>query len=289
MSGPATSEKTVVFHVGAHKTGTSLVQKFLRDNASMLRRHRMRYVRRGRTDELVGWGVPLRDTPDLLAQELHRRLRGPWTTTLLLSHENTIGRPIARRGRHLYPQAGVRVAALAEVLRPYRAKIVLSVRPQDGFLESYYLQTVHQGGHQPFQQWMRRIQLDRLSWRPLVDDLHARFGAENVEIIDFRLLAQGQDAYLREFFARVAPGLSFDFAYDPVHNPSISARGLDIAMDANPLLRSGAERKAMRVFLQRNFSNRTGPRPVLLDLAQRASLRERYDAEYEELIGTVEG
>jgi hypothetical protein len=70
-----------------------------------------------------------------------------------------------------------------------------------------------------------------------------------------------------------------------MRNPSISGKGLRMALGANPHLRTGEERKLMRVFLQKHFSNVRYPRPVLFSDEQRQWLRERYGAEYERLVG----
>jgi hypothetical protein len=277
--------QTVAFHVGAHKTGTSLIQKFMRAHQLQLLRHRIQYLSRSETDELVGWGALVRDSPELLTADLRRRFRRPWVSTVIASHENTVGRPFVRRAAHLYPRAASRIDALARVLDPYEAKIVLSIRPQAGFLESYYLQTVHQGSHLPFRRWLKGVDLDALSWQPLVDQLVSAFGTERVEILDFQRLKLGQESYLRDFFGLIDPALQLDTSYAPVRNASISEKGLRIALAANRHLDTDPERKAMRVFLQERFSNLDYPRPVLLTEAQRDQVGRRYDGEYEALVG----
>jgi hypothetical protein len=276
--------QTVAFHVGAHKTGTSLIQKFMRSHQLQLLRHRVQYLSRSETDELVGWGAIVRDSPELLATDLRHRFRRPWVSTVIASHENTVGRPFVRRAAHLYPRAASRIDALARVLEPYEAKIVLSIRPQAGFLESYYLQTVHQGSHLPFRRWLKGVDLDALSWQPLVDQLVSAFGADRVEILDFERLKLGQESYLRDFFGLIDPALQLDTSYAPVRNASISEKGLRIALAANRHLDTDPERKAMRVFLQERFSNLDYPRPVLLTDAQRESVGRLYDGEYEQLV-----
>lgn len=274
----------VVFHVGAHKTGTSLVQRYCRDHVRLLRRRRVGYLGRLALTDLVGWGPELLDDPDRLAGRVRSIARNPLVRTVLASHENTIGRPF-RRGEPtpaLYPDAAPAVEALGEVLRPYRPTIVLSVRPQAEFLESYYLQTVQSGSHQPFARWFDRLDPESLSWQPLVATLRAVF--DDVRILDFRLIRGGQDAYLRSFFDLA--GLAFDLP--PVEaakrNASLSAKGLDLALAANRFLETPDERRSMRVLLQTNFSNLDYPRPALLTDEQRAAVDERYAREYDELV-----
>lgn len=280
--------KTVVFHVGAHKTGTSLVQKYLRANAAALRRRRVYYLGRAAMSDYVGWGEKLLDDPGPMADRMRHILRSPWFKVLIASHENTLGRPFAAGGGQLYPRAPELVGALAELLRGYPAKIFVSIRPQADLLESYYLQTIHEGGHERFAAWLDRIDLDAISWTPLVRDLVDTFGRDHVEVVDFRLIGMGQEAYLGHFFSRIdARYASLGTGYTTVRNPSISDKGLQLALAANPELRSSGERRLMRKFLQANFSNTRYPRPVLLGEEQREWLERRYGAEYETLVGTT--
>jgi len=276
--------KIVVFHVGAHKTGTSLLQKYMRDNAALLRRNRIYYISRGAMNDFVGWGRQLLTDPDPLARKIRTTLLVPWFTTVIASHENTLGRPLRTRGTHLYPRAPEIVDALGDVLAPYDARIVFSIRPQDQFLESYYLQSIHEGRHERFDEWYARIDLDALSWKPVVDKLHEVFGHEHVHVIDFRTITRGQEAYIGDFFTRIDPRYTFDIEYSAMRNPSISDKGLRMALAANPHLKSGDERKLMRKFLQKHFSNQRYTRPALLSDDQKRALYDRYAAEYEELV-----
>ena len=282
---PIGRRKTVVFHVGAHKTGTSLLQKYMRDNVAVLRRNRIHYVSRGAMNGYVGWGDKLLRDPEPLAATLRRVLRIPWFSVLIMSHENTLGRPLTPGGAHLYPRAPEVISAIGALLAPYRAKLVLSIRPQEQFLESYYLQSIHQGRHAAFEEWLSRIDLGALSWTPVVEALRATFGPTQVEVIDFRTIRQGQDAYIADFFRRIAPRYTFDTTYQAMRNPSISDKGLRMALAANPHLESGEERRAMRKFLQKHFSNVRHPRPVLLTEGQKQELHDRYAAEYDMLVG----
>lgn len=73
---------------------------------------------------------------------------------------------------------------------------------------------------------------------------------------------------------------------DPkVHNPSISDRGLHIALRINPLLKPGWDEVGkVRKFLQNNFSNLNEPRPHLLTDAMKDELMELYADEYVRLV-----
>lgn len=279
------SRGEVVYHLGAHKTASSLLQKYLRDNPEVLRRNRIAYLGRSEMNDCVGWGKRLLTRPEILQGRIDELLAPRRHEILVTSHENTLGPPFKAGGAHLYPRGPEIVAQLARVLRPRPARALLYLRPQDEFVESYYLQRIHQGAHLSFAQWLAELDLEALSWRPVVEALVEHFGADRVEVVDFGLIREGQNAFIADFLSRVDPDLPVTPDYRPVRNPSISDKGLRLALAANPHLRSDWERKALRTFLQRHFSNRRYPRPVLLTPEQRREIRERYAGEYEELTG----
>jgi hypothetical protein len=274
----------IVYHVGAHKTGTSLVQSYLAQNRRELRKQGVTYLTRG---VLEGWVRGLdgeSDEPEALSRRLDEAfLRRP-KGVVVASYENTIGPPFAAKTPGLYPRAEERVAALREVLADYSAKVLLSIRPQSSFLESYYLQTVQQGDYLTWAEWFEKLDLEQLSWRPLVDTLVSAFGRNAVEVIDFATIREGALAYLRGFLDRVDPGVRLDDAEAPRDNASLSDKGLRIALAANPHLTSREERVALRKFLQEYFPNSRYPRPVLMSEGDRAKLDARYGAEYAQLV-----
>ncbi|MCZ7531697.1 MAG: hypothetical protein M5U31_15995 [Acidimicrobiia bacterium] len=279
--------KTVVFHVGAHKTGTSLLQKYMRDNRRRLQMRGIYYLARSDMNDLVGWGRPLVEHPEKLADRVSDVLGHLVYQTLVTSHENTLGRPVARGGEHLYPGCAPMIEALGGVLAPYRAKVFLYVRPQVEFIESYYLQLIHQGNTFTFDEWLDTLDMDRVSWVPLTEKLMETFGRDRVEIVDFGEIRLGQNEFIQRFFRRIDPGFDFEVDYKPRRNPSVGDKGLTLALAANPHLNTGDEKKAMRVFLQKNFSNVAYPRPVLFTEAQRQAVRDRYDDEYRRITGTA--
>ncbi|HEY3605651.1 MAG TPA: hypothetical protein VGL04_13345 [Sporichthyaceae bacterium] len=278
--------KVAALHVGAHKTGTTVLQKYLSAHEAELRAKGVYYLRRSQLARYAGWGERLVEDPAPLAARLRKFRADPRFRVLIGSNENLMGRPFPKRGDgQLYPQAARNTAALRKALRGTGCKIVLSVRPQPDFLESYYLQTVHQGRDEPFEEWLARVDLTALSWRPMVTSLQEAFGPKRVVVVDFRLIKAGQEAYLRHLLSRVDPHWDHDVHFTESRNRSISERGLQMALAANQHLASGAERAALRGFLQTHFSNVDFPRPVLLGEDRRAALWEHYREDYEDLVG----
>lgn len=257
----------------------------MRDNPAPLREHGIYYLSRSEMNDYVGWGKKLLTRPQLLEHRIADAFVDRRYHTVVTSHENTLGPPFKPGASHLYPRGPELVEQLATVLRRWHARAFLYIRPQDEFVESYYLQRIHQGHRQSFAEWLDEIDLDALSWRPVADALVEHFGQENVEIVDFGLIRTGQDAFIADFFRRIDPANRIDPTYGSVRNASVSDKGLRIALAANKHVRNDWERKALRKFLQKYFSNQAYPRPVLFTEEEKTQVRARYAVEYEELTG----
>lgn len=292
----------VILHLGAHKTGTSVLQKYMRDRPREMAGYRARMISRTDTNHLIGWGSKVIEEPELLRaavtaagqQRLSsavlkripvlRSIAGPMPRTVIVSHENSLGRPVDPDGDSLYPFAEARANALKTSVGMLKPRAVFYLRSQEQFLESYYLQTVHQGSTLRFRQWLESVNLDAASWVPVIEKLAAAFGDDHVVVRDFAEIKQGQNQFIENFLRICDPSLNPSVDYGASRNLSVSARGLEVALATNPYLETPAERKASRVFLQANFNNSTGARPELFTEQEKAELKQRYGAENQELL-----
>ena len=275
----------IVFHLGAHKTATSLIQKFLNNEEGFRADNQIRYIDRTDCDALIGWGDKIEKSPF----ELRRRLLREWSDgsevfPVILSLENALGRPFSPASG-LYPKANGNAERLSKVGKNLPVKVIFYLRPLETFVPSYYMQSINEGGVLTFHKWFKKnIDLSKLSWKPVVENIVDHFGAENVEIRDFREIDAGNKIFLSNFFA--ACGLK-NFTvpdYKKLHNPSLSEQGLKIALLVNPLLENWAQRKSMRKFLQANFNNNNGGVPKLLTPELREVLAGIDAMEYESLL-----
>jgi hypothetical protein len=276
---PSGKKKTVVAHLGAHKTATSLVQKYFREKKKYYADQGVACLTRSEISPFISWGDRVIEDPSVLAKGIKKKTRKSTGSTILFSNENALGKPL-RDKPGLYPSHAKIIPAFAKALNDFQPRIVYSIRPQWEFLESYYLQMVHQGYFLTFNQFIDEIDLTQLQWSPIIDRLNETFGKENVIVLDFGLIRQGQDVFLADFIKRcISPNVKPDLEYDEVHNASISDRGLQMALRINPLLKAG-ETGVVRRFLQANFSNLTEPRPTLMS----EKMKARYQDEYTELV-----
>jgi len=260
----------IVYHVGAHKTGSSLVQTYLRRSAHRRVASGAAVIPRHHTNELIGWGNTVLRQPDRLRRRIEAEARRE-PTVLVISHERTLGRPFEQNTSGLYPRASDVVEALARVSDGFETKIVMYVRPIADFVESYYLQTIHEGASHTFDAWLAGIDTESLAWGPVVDQLDEAFGPQAVAVGDFREIESGQNFFLRNFLERaeIVPWTTVRYRYRS--NPSISSAGLELALKRNSALNTVEERRAWRTYLQTHFSNLDGPRarPMPPDITDR--------------------
>ncbi len=279
----ARGKPMVIAHLGAHKTATSLIQKYFLAKKDHYLAQDLLAISRSEISAYINWGEFVLKNPGELGKYLQSRLDEAEVTRALFSNENALGKPFTKTPG-LYPDHARIAAAFAKELKPFDAHVVYSIRPQWDFLQSYYLQTINQGGCQTFSQFIQTIDLDQLSWKPLIAALRKAFGADKVSVLDFRTIKDGQDKFLGKFVSDfISPDIEVDLDYAAVHNPSLSERGLQLALGINPLLKS-TESGLFRKFLQQHFSNLTEPRPNLMDAALLERLQARYAEEYEQLV-----
>lgn len=276
-------KKTLVAHLGAHKTATSLIQRYFKAKSRHYKKQGIFFITREQVSPYISWGDRVVNEGDAFEDFLTASARKTRAKTILFSNENMMGKPLPKR-KGLYPKHEPVIKAFKTVTASFDTKIVFGIRPQVDFLQSYYLQRIHQGGYMTFNQFVDNIDLDTISWRPLVECLQDTFGKDNVTILDFNLIKNGQIEFIKHFLdVTVGEGIRIDADYDEVVNPSISDRGLHMALRINPLLRKG-ETGLVRRFLQANFSNVTEPRPVLMSDSLRDRLNDLYAEEYQDLI-----
>lgn len=297
----------VVLHLGAHKTGTSLLQKYMRDRPKVVARMGAAYVSRSSTNTLIDWGQVPQKHPELLRRAVLEAarpalsgspkqiasagkqllLRRGRVRTVIVSHENSIGVPFEPQTPGLYPHVGACAEGLRNSVGDLSLRVVFYLRAQDEFLESYYLQTVHQGGTASFDEWLAGIDLKAISWAPIVDTLVDNFGEDRVVIRDFAEIRGGQNEFITSFLKICDPTAEPDVAYPAKRNFSVSQQGLDLALTINPLLTTTNQRRATRKFLQTYFSNRSGSRPALLTAEGKAELQTRYSPENADILARL--
>lgn len=258
----------------------------MRDRVEILRQLGIDFVSRSESDELIGWGTKIRTNPEPL-QEKIRSLAENGCRYIIISHENSLGKPFGKGSRGLYDSSTEQIRAFAEALSSYDLTFIYYIRNQWELVESYYIQTVQQGSCKTFNEWYASIGgSTNLSWKPLVENLKRVQGGAKI-VKDFTTLVEnGQEWYLRDFFSCfAAPENIPPIEYKAKRNISVGEPGLKMLREANKFAKTITERKLLRKFFQKNFNNLKYPRPHLLSPEEKIKIKDKYGTELIELVG----
>ncbi|WP_454859815.1 hypothetical protein [Promicromonospora soli] len=270
--------KHLVLHAGAHKTGTTLVQKALQANREAFGRR--------------GYEVFVRNEYEIATDRVHSRwrrqglgisnvnlgfakLRDQLThENLVLSHEDLLASVHSFRFGSIYGTAPDVLRIAHEELRPERTTFLFYVRRQDRFVESSYLQTVRMGSTLTFEEFMEPVTEERLRWDVLIEQMRDALpeGTE-MKIKYFETIKELKSRpFVRDFFAATGVGVAPKFPFNTEGvNRGYSDVALKLALIGNAELEK-EDTRTLRHFLDANFSNVTHPGPRLLSSDQRQEL-----------------
>lgn len=220
----------IILHIGAHRSGTTTFQHFVRDQQAALTAHSIGF-----------WG-PMRTRksifPGLFGQQRglrdHRRAEGrvqmhlAQTRTagvekLLVSDENMIGsaRHCLRSGV-LYPAIGERMARISAAFGGQVTRVVMTIRAQDLWWASVAAFAVARGHQVPTLELREQIATNTRTWRDAITDVACAVPDAELLISPFE---QGNGNPL--MLLKAATGLdSVADGASPWLNRSLTARAL---------------------------------------------------------------
>ncbi|GAA1731112.1 hypothetical protein GCM10009809_28290 [Isoptericola hypogeus] len=213
----------VFIHVGPHKTGSTYIQKQLRENAAVLAEHGVSYPdlkspvygHGALARRLRGWGPPV------TAEEMEALTDQP---TLVLSSENFV----------LLSEEQLR--HLRATLAGHDITVVFTLRSLTKTLPSHWQETVKHGNPQTYLEYLARIHgwlegsYEQVIPSTQLAKLAAVFGRD-----DLRLISYENSEDLFETFGRVVLGTTSPvFAGDGARvNPSYSAERVELVRQLN--------------------------------------------------------
>lgn len=288
----------LVFHIGVPKTGSSLLQKAMRNLRPHMRDRGVTYIDRNvflAIPSYRAWapyGKPGYSKDEFVEAfrgevERKRRLGGRPTGTVLISNEAASGR--ARDfGVPFWPGARPGITEVVEALAPKSTEVVMYVRRQDRLLESLYMQRIHRGGTLAWEAHRDRTCLDeRVDFAELIESVAAIPTVDRVGVKPFEIIQAGAPAFVADFLAVVDSGALVEYLrpaqLDPT-NPSFTRPAWEAALRINPLLDRPDQPKKVRKFLNALFPPGEYPKAPLLTEAERHDLIERYRPQNERLF-----
>lgn len=209
----------VILHIGAHRTGTTTLQRFLSRNRDGLARDGVavwgpRDLRAGLSDGLVK--APHRITPDVLRrgerscarmQRACDQLDAAGVDTLLVSEENMIGSmPNNLLARALYPHSGFRLQRFAPAFADRCTTIALGIRSYDRQWASALAFCMRQGFGAPARDILDEIAVQKRTWRDVIADAARAFPGAKLVVWPFEALVALPEAQCHAMTGRAVPG-----------------------------------------------------------------------------------
>ena len=209
----------VILHIGAHRTGTTTLQRFLQANRGHLRRQGIAVWGPDRTRDGLFRGL-MRPPPRLTAEDdlLAARARGRIAIeiarmeaeglhTLIVSEENMIGgMPNNVLSQRLYPFAAERLARLAQAFAPHPARVALAIRSYDRHWASMLAYCVKQGHGVPDPADLEAIATQPVRWMRVVRQAAAAFPQAALVVWPFEALIGLPEVQLAALLGRPVEG-----------------------------------------------------------------------------------
>ena len=206
----------VILHIGAHRTGTTTFQSYLRDNVQALKSSGIGFWGPRRTRRGLFAGILPRPA---VANRRNREQRGigrvrlscaaterKGCTHLVISDENMIGSVCENLGRlSLYPGVGERMARYAQAFSDRPTRIFLTIRALDRYWGSSLGYGLSRGCRIPTPDDIKNLAAGRRSWRDVVTDVACAMPESEIVVLPFETFGGRPDAQLAVMAGKKPP------------------------------------------------------------------------------------
>lgn len=185
--------KKLVFHVGAHRTATTFLQRTLKRNSTALTEQGISYVP---MNPDVAKAIDPHNAGAADTADVARRMAALWpddASTVLMSWEAMIGLPY--QGGSLYGERRrfLSILAQAAAISGRELSTVLTFRRQDDFLNSYYGLMIKAGYVITPDEFKARFDIAHLSWGDIFADLQE---IGNASAVPFEICRTSTEQYI---------------------------------------------------------------------------------------------
>ncbi|MCB2213548.1 hypothetical protein KQI52_15650 [bacterium] len=276
--------KTLVLHIGMHKTATTSIQSHLLHHRVQLHQMGVEYV-----PGLVKIGRRIRNRAPM-SDELVRELQAHLEPLLTLPAPIILGSAEAYFGRFMAkPPVLINshecAADLKRILEPFDldVKLFAAVRRQDTWLESAYQHSVKWNFDLTFDEWYAELDLDLFHWDRLLGGFAAQFGKDNLYVHPYERLFKPDGEGVRRLYRLFGAEQLAEPGTFPRSNPGISKRWLEVLRRANSLI-DRKECQRLRFFMEQEFPRKSGDKTIYFSDEQRVELLEHYSASNQRLF-----
>jgi len=277
--------KDIYIHIGAHKTGSTMLQSILNQIQNDLVTLSVSYESVGHTlGVFLQRNSPLpTDKIQSTRDSMKEMLDAKQEQSFIFSNESYCG-----DFQDAYSKVGDISADLYAIFDGIaNIKILMYVRSQDKFLESSYIQSIKQGETHTFEKFLIEYPVDKLHWDSIIEQYATVFGKENITVLPFEMIKDPTDNFFDAFLKNMGINVQLDMPNSelPKFNESYSETGLEIALRCNPILEP-KERVRLRLFIEKNFFSTPENKPILFSKQDRREFMEMYQESNERLYST---
>lgn len=263
-------------HIGTHKTGTTAIQSSLRAHRKELRREGIGLLRRLPGSRRIMLADEI--DPDLIAhnrQALRSGIRASSRRIerYILSYEGFSGDPY--RG---YTNVSAVAETLSRITEGFDTTIIVYLRRQDEFVESFYTQSIHEGGSRSFEEFLSALPSTAYDWTELLEPYDRLFSLESLRVRRYSYGRTAGPADVINDFGRLVGSeyLRTLRTADRV-NPSYSRDALEFARHCNSTL-SPSRRDELRRMLQRCSVKSPSESYSFFNAKERRSFLDQYSS-----------
>lgn len=172
-------KKKLYIHIGTHKTGSTAIQKFLRENSQLLLKENIVYLPIPRISRGLMKITHLDSIIiDQSRKELFKSIKSKQknsNTKFIWSFEGFSGNPYTG-----YNNTSIVAESIKKITQGLDVNIIIYLRRQDDFLESLYTQMIHQGESISFNSFVKKYSDNDFNWEELLLNYSQVFNRENI-------------------------------------------------------------------------------------------------------------
>ncbi len=259
----------VFIHCGAHKTGSSLLQRGLERHRDDLLERGVVYVKRADASHLAlllnDPKVSRRDKLSTVSSVVGGVRASYPEKSVLISHETIfssafcMNRPLEKR---FYADFEKNLEIVLDAVGSSEAHLLMCIRRQDTFLESSYLEGFQVGYYRcSFSEFLERIGLSSVSWWHLAETMTRHLPRDRISVMPFEIIRNGSREYLRSFLTWVCDPEGMALERIEGERRSLSGFGYRVARLLDKTMPVGTAtgrglRYTLIACLQRAMSNR---------------------------------
>ena len=291
------TEKTIIFHAGSPKTGSTSFQRALEQHEELLKKHRTRYlsrrifrrnfhpihevIRELKRDTL--YSKTMSRGREALAKEFET------VDTLIISNESALldGRAKAANPT-LYQNIDTKIDRLNELFEGYRVISYLTIRNWRTWFPSYYFQMVRQGESRSFPAYVNSFDPAELDWCRPAEALQHRLNSIADHIVTHETIQKEPLCLLEATLksADITPPKNYEM---PKTNRTYGAGTIHYMRFWNWALNIGKRSPKTRRFIRHNiYPTLTYWLRFTPPLRLKGSLAQAYDTRYKEQVEALQ-